>query len=176
MTSRVVVSMRVEASAQRAFEAFTDEIGDWWADSPLFRFTPRSPGRLAFTSPDGSADNTGGDRKLVERLPNGREFVIGDVRVWRPGEKLVLSWRAASFGPEHATEVEVTFEAVESGARITVEHRGWDSLPQEHVARHGFPLPLFLQRLGEAWRRGLARLGAGLPDNTSDDTSGEPRQ
>lgn len=172
MTSRVVVSMRVATSTQRAFEAFTDEIGEWWADSPLFRFTPRSPGRLAFTTPD----ENGGGRKLVERLANGREFVIGDVRVWRPGEKLVLSWRAASFGPEHATEVEVTFEPVENGARITVEHRGWDSVPQEHVARHGFPLPLFLQRLGEAWRNGLARLGASVPDDTSDDTSGEPRQ
>jgi hypothetical protein len=28
--------------------------------------------------------------------------------------------------------------------RVTVEHRGWDSVPQEHVARHGFPDAVFL--------------------------------
>ena len=45
-----------------------------------------------------------------------------------------------------------------SDTRVTVEHRGWDSIPQDHVARHGFPLPLFYKRQGEQWRAGLDRL------------------
>ncbi len=153
MTSRVVVSIRVPCSPIQAFEVFTEEIGEWWADSELFRFTPRSPGKLAFEAPD-----KGHAGRLIERLPNGREFKIGDVREWSPGERLVVGWRHANFGPDHSTEVEVRFEAIGAETRVTVEHRGWDSVPQDHLARHGFPLPLFQQRQGEQWRAGLERL------------------
>ena len=46
MTSAVIVSLRVDASPARAFEAFTAEIGEWWQASPLFMLTPRGDGRL----------------------------------------------------------------------------------------------------------------------------------
>jgi hypothetical protein len=154
MTSRIVVSIRVPCSPIQAFEVFTDEIGEWWVHSELFCFTPRSPGTLAFEPPD--ADGHGG--RLIERLPNGKTFEIGDVRHWSPGERLVVGWRQATFGPDHATEVEIRFEPVGAETRVTVEHRGWDSVPQTHVARHGFPLDLFQQRQGEQWRAGLERL------------------
>lgn len=154
MTSRVVVSLRVPCSPDEAFALFTEEIGVWWADSAFFRFTPRSPGTLAFEPP--GADGEGG--RLIERLPGGKVFEIGPVRAWAPGERLVVEWRHASFGPGHATEVEVTFERVGTETRVSVEHRGWESVPQDHVARHGFPLQLTNQRQGEQWRAGLERL------------------
>lgn len=150
MTSRVVVSIRVPCSPIQAFEVFTDEIGEWWRHSEMFKFTPRSPGRLAFErSPDGTPG------RLVEQLPNGKTFEIGPVRVWAPGERLVVGWRQATFGPEQETEVDVRFEPVGQETRVTVEHRGWDVVPQEHVARHGLPLPLFYQWQAGQWRDGL---------------------
>lgn len=155
MTSRVVVSLRVPCSPIQAFEIFTEEIGNWWADSELFRFTPRSPGKLAFEPPSNTTHG-----RLVEQLPNGKAFEIGPIRVWSPGEKLVVGWRMANFGPEHGTEVEVRFEPVGAETRVTVEHRGWDSVPQAHLARHGFPLALTNQRQGEQWRDGLEKLKA----------------
>jgi hypothetical protein len=151
MTSRVVVSIRVPCSPGQAFAIFTQDIGDWWADSPLFRFTPRSPGILAFEPPDAEGQNG----RLIERLPNGKTFEIGPVRAWQPGERLVVGWRQATFGPDHATEVEVRFDPVDGETRVTVEHRGWDTVPQDHVARHGFPLQLSNQKQGEQWRAGL---------------------
>jgi uncharacterized protein YndB with AHSA1/START domain len=96
----------------------------------------------------------------VEKLPNGKVFEIGPVRDWKPGERLVVGWRMATFGPEHATEVEVRFEPVGAETRVTVEHRGWDSVPQDHLARHGFPLNLTNQRQGEQWRAGLEAVKA----------------
>ncbi len=154
MTARVVVSMTVAADAARAFNAFTTEISQWWMDNPLFRFTPRSPGELAFEPPDSNGE--GG--RLVERLTSGKVFEVGRVSAWEPGRRLVVGWRCATFGPDHATEVEVRFEPVGTKTRVTVEHRGWDTVPQDHAARHGFPLPLFQQRLGEFWRGGLGRM------------------
>ncbi len=151
MSSRVVVALRIKAPPERVFEAFTQEIAVWWRPNGLFAFTPRSPGVMAFEIGDSG-------RRLVERQASGKVFEVGQVRVWQPGERLVVGWRQATFAPEMDTEVEVRFEAVEDGTRVTVEHRGWDSVPAPHVARHGFPDGLFLRRHGEWWRDLLAGL------------------
>ena len=45
---------------------------------------------------------------------------------------------------------------------MTVEHRGWDEIPQDHVARHGFELMLFQRRQAEHWRGLLATFGETL--------------
>ena len=150
MSSRVVVALRIAAPPERVFEAFTTEIAAWWRPNPLFAFTPRSPGVMAFEAlPEGEGEV---GRRLVERLASGKVFEVGRVRVWTPGERLVVGWRQAAFSSDMETEVEVRFEAVDEGTRVTVEHRGWDSVPQPHVARHGFPGGLFLRRHGEWWR------------------------
>jgi hypothetical protein len=41
---------------------------------------------------------------------------------------------------------------------VTVTHRGWDAIPAEHVARHGFPLNVFQLRQAEHWRALLAAM------------------
>ena len=53
----------------------------------------------------------------------------------------------------------VRFDPVATGTRVTVEHFGWDSIPQEHAARHRFPLVAFQQREAEWWQDLLRRLG-----------------
>ena len=150
MTSRVLVALRVKATPQRAFEAFTREIGQWWRHNPLFTFTPRDPGVMAFEPGEGG--------RLIETLPNGKVFEIGRIRVWEPPSRLVFGWRQATFAPDQDTEVEVRFEAVGDETRVSVEHRGWDSVPQDHVARHHFPDAVFLQRHGEWWQTLLAAM------------------
>jgi len=59
--------------------------------------------------------------------------------------------------------VHVGFEPVAGGAsRVVVEHFGWDAIPPEHAARHGFPLFPFQQRLAEWWGDLLSSLAAAL--------------
>lgn len=146
--SRVLVALRVKASPERAFEAFTREIGAWWRPNPLFAFTPREAGVLAFEPGEGG--------RLIETRAGGKVFEIGKVRAWEPPARLVFGWRQASFAPDQDTEVEVRFEPVGDETRITVEHTGWDSVPAAHVARHGFTNQLFLMRHGEWWQKLLA--------------------
>jgi uncharacterized protein YndB with AHSA1/START domain len=162
MSSRVVVALRIAAPPARVFEAFTAEIGLWWRPNPLFAFTPRSPGVMAFEAEEGG-------HRLVERLASGKVFEVGKVRVWSPGERLVVGWRQAAFAPDMDTEVEVRFEAVEDGTRVTVEHRGWDSVPTAHVARHGFPDGVFLRRHGEWWQGLLAGLAVAAASGQQGD-------
>lgn len=149
MSSRILVSLRIAAPPDVVFDAFVDDIALWWRPNTLFSFTPRSPGVMAFE-----------DGRLIERLPSGKVFEVGVVSVWERGARLVFGWRQATFTPEMSTEVEVRFEAVSQETRVTVEHRGWDSVPTPHVARHSFPNTVFLARHGEWWRDLLVGLAA----------------
>lgn len=148
MTSRILVSLRVAASPQRAFDAFVNDIGEWWQPNTLFRFTPHAAGNLAFEP------RLGG--RLTETQADGQVFEIGRLTAWEPGARLGFTWRQSSFEPDQVTHVEVRFEAVGVETRVTVEHRGWESVPEGHVARHGFPDSVFLRRHGEWWQTLLA--------------------
>lgn len=154
MSSSVLVALRIGAPPQRVFHAFTQEIGAWWRPDSLFAFTPRAPGALAFEP------GVGG--RFTETLDNGHVFEIGRIVAWEPPTHFAFTWRQAAFAPGQQTQVDVRFEPVGDGTRVTVEHRGWESVPQEHVARHGFPDAIFLQRHGEWWRTLLTALSAHL--------------
>jgi GNAT superfamily N-acetyltransferase/uncharacterized protein YndB with AHSA1/START domain len=160
MSSRIQVSLRVAASPQRAFEVFTRDIGAWWRPDPLFAFTPKGTGVLSFEPPTHSSDAVRQSGRLIETQANGEVFEIGEVTAWEPGKRLAFGWRQSSFAAGQSTQVEVRFEAVGVETRVTVEHRGWDTVPQDHVARHHFPDRVFLLRHGEWWQALLASLRA----------------
>jgi uncharacterized protein YndB with AHSA1/START domain len=153
--SRVLVALRVPVPAARAFAAFTEQIAEWWQPNGLFQFTAGRTGALAF--------EPGPHGRLVETYADGSSFVIGQIRTWDPPRRLVLSWRQASFAADQETELHVRFDDVEDATsavaqtRVTVEHFGWDTIPPEHAARHGFPLPTFQLRFAQWWQ---ALLGA----------------
>jgi len=148
VASRVLVAVRVSAPLERAFEVFTREIGLWWRPSQLFQFTGRGQGVPSFEGGEGG--------RLTETFADGGVFEIGRIKAWEPPSRLVFSWRQATFTPEQVTEVQIRFEAVGEETRVTVEHLGWDNVPQEHVARHRFPDDVFLLRHAEWWQALLA--------------------
>jgi uncharacterized protein YndB with AHSA1/START domain len=154
MTSQVFVALRVPANPLRAFEVFTGEIALWWQPSGLFQLTPRGDGKLAF--------EPGVDGRLLTTFANGDEFEIGRISIWEPGSRLVFTWRPTSFAPDQSTEVEVRCEGVGDETRISIEHRAWDTIPQKHAARHGFPEQVTLQRAADWWRVSLTRLKSKL--------------
>lgn len=155
MTAAVIVALRVGVSPDLAFTAFTRDIGRWWKSHPLFQLSRSGDGALRF-------DPEGPDGRLVTRFADGKLWEIGAVRHWLPGERLTFEWRLPSFKPDQVTEVDVRFEAVGGETRVTVEHRGWDAIPPQHVARHGFELMLFQRRLGEHWRELLKGMSDGI--------------
>lgn len=155
MPSRVLVALRVAAPPERAFQVFTRDIGEWWQPNDLFAFTRGKTGRLAF--------EPGHSGRLIETYADGSVFEVGRIRVWQPPRRLVLSWRQASFTTAQETEVRIRFDPVGDGTRVTVEHLGWDAIPQGHSARHGFPLGAFQARHAEWWQRLLASFRASTP-------------
>jgi uncharacterized protein YndB with AHSA1/START domain len=148
MNSRVLVALRIAAPRERVFTAFTREIHLWWRPHPMFLFSRRTGGTLAIEPELGG--------RFTETYADGTCFEIGRVTHWEPGARLALTWRQASFRQGQITEVDISFESVGAETRVTVEHRGWDNIPAAHVARHGMPDTLFLQRHGQYWQALLA--------------------
>lgn len=143
MTSKVYVALRVRATPERAFAAFVEEIGAWWRPNRLFQTTPRAPGRLSFEPGEGG--------RLIETLESGKVFEIGQILAWEPPGRLLFTWRQANFPQGLRTEVEVRFEAVGEETRVSVEHRGFDQVP-DGAARHGFADQILLMRLADWWQ------------------------
>lgn len=115
----------VAAEPDLAFEVFTTRFGDWWpghhlSDEPIEAYV-LEPGE-------------GG--RWYERTASGAVCQWGEVLRWEPPHRLVLSWAISAewhADPSLASEVAVTFERVDGGTRVVLEHR-------------------HLDRAGEGWR------------------------
>jgi Activator of Hsp90 ATPase homolog 1-like protein len=142
---RVTTVVPVDPAA--AFEVFTGQVDAWWKRGPRYR-----PGRLRLGIMRFDPPGVGGRLLEVYDEASGDAFEVGRVRVWKPAEKLVFEFRARNFEPDQSTEVEVRFEAVAGGTRVTLEHRGWDSIPLDHPARHGWGASgAFTSMMGLFW-------------------------
>jgi SAM-dependent methyltransferase/uncharacterized protein YndB with AHSA1/START domain len=68
----------------------------------------------------------------LEPGPRGRVVQRGEevakVTAWEPGKRLVLEWHPATWKREEKANVELRFEAIPEGTRITCEVRGWGGL------------------------------------------------
>ena len=150
MSAKIMVSIRLKVAPAVAFDLFTRKVDDWWRKGPKYRMGPQ--GRLRFEPGEGG--------RLIEIYDEaaGELFEIGRILVWRPGERLVFEWRLPNFTADQSTEVDIGFTAVEGGTRLTLEHRGWDSLPPDHPARHGMNDSLFLLTNARWWEDHFAAL------------------
>ncbi|MFV8752945.1 SRPBCC domain-containing protein [Nannocystaceae bacterium ST9] len=137
-TPRASTIVRIDPHA--AFALFTGEIALWWKPTPRRKVGLRG-GTLYF-----EGESSG---RLCERLDD-QVYEVGRVLAWRPGELLRFEWRAPSFEPGEATEVEVRFEPEGEGTRVSVEHRGWERIPDERL-RRGLDDSSFESMLGLWW-------------------------
>jgi uncharacterized protein YndB with AHSA1/START domain len=141
----VSVTTLVAVDPLTAFSIFTEEIEAWWKPRVKDLFRKSWTGVMKF--------EPGPPRRLIEVYSDAPDdpFEVGRVLTWAPGERLVFEWRQGNFGESDATEIEVRFEAVEKGTRVTIEHRGWGTLPLQHPARHGYSGDAFTNMIGLRW-------------------------
>jgi len=143
---RVRVSVTVDADPATAFAVFTEETDLWWRRGPKFRIAGRHPGVVRFEPWLGG--------RLVESFESAdgpQEFATGTITAWDPPERFCFEWRAVNFVPGETTRVEVIFEAVPRGTRVTVEHTGWAALRPDHPVRHGQETAAFVRSMGLWW-------------------------
>ena len=144
---RVVVSTFVAVKPDAAFEIFTRDIDLWWRRTPRYRRMLEQAGTLAFegTPPE----------RLVEQ-GGASVTVLGRVLAWEAGKRLVFEWQAGELADALHSEVEVRFEPLRGGTRVTLEHRGLDQLPVNHPARRGLTGEAFGAMFGYFWADALA--------------------
>lgn len=120
----VKTGVTLSAPVEYAFQVFVERIGDWWPRA--YTFSQDDLAQIGFDR------QAGGRWYEVDR--RGRRLDWGEVRVFEPQRRLVLSWAiSASRGQEpfdRASEVEVRFKSLgPKQTRVDLEHRDF--------ARHG---------------------------------------
>jgi uncharacterized protein YndB with AHSA1/START domain len=128
-TDRVRVSIDVAVDPATAFEVFTEEIDAWYRRGPHSWKHPDRAVGIRFEP------GVGGRLIEVHDAATGEGFAFGKILVWEPGERLVFADLLSSTPPDSLTEVEVRFEAAGGGTRVTLEHRGLDTLPPDVAAQ-----------------------------------------
>lgn len=158
------VSVAVAVPRELAFEIFTTEIDRWWRRGPKFRHAGSRAGFVHIEPHVGGRLFESFEREPLAGEPNDGKpvthvFEVGRVSVWDPPQRLVFSWRNATFAPEEkSTEVEVVFAPTSSGTLVTVTHRGWSALRPDHPARHGRQGADFARMIGLWWGEQLSSL------------------
>lgn len=109
---RITVDVALDPAA--AFDAFTAEIDSWWVRDRHSWHDPDRAVGIRFEP------GVGGRLVEVHDRATGDGVALAVVVVWQPGERLMF--RDAD--RESPQEVEVRFDAVETGTRVTLEHRG----------------------------------------------------
>ena len=105
----IVKSIVLRCHPERAFALFTDHAGLWW------------PAERRHTKDAASMIRMEATGRFFERSSDGSEVELGVVRLFDPARRLLVDWYPGT-GRANPTQVEVSFEAVDGGTRITVRH------------------------------------------------------
>jgi uncharacterized protein YndB with AHSA1/START domain len=105
----IVKSVVLECSRERAFRLFTEHAGMWW------------PEDRRHTDDDASEIRIEPSGRFFERARNGTEVALGVVRAFDPDKRLLLDWYPGT-SSAHPTRVEVIFESVDDGTKVTIVH------------------------------------------------------
>jgi uncharacterized protein YndB with AHSA1/START domain len=120
----IIRTVKVPVDPATAFAAFTDEIDVWY-----------ERGRYSWNVPERAVGIRFEGGRLLELHDDGDAYEMGRVTAWEPGERLAFVYRSVHLPSELRTEVEVRFEPVNGGTRVTLEHRGLEQLPTDEYER-----------------------------------------
>jgi uncharacterized protein YndB with AHSA1/START domain len=116
VTEAIRKTVLVDFTPAEAFELFTTRVSSWWPTATHsyggdkvkdVAFEPFVGGLLYEVNEEGKA-------------PWGR------ITAWEPPHRLVMEWLLVKCGDFAGTEVEVRFSPEGPGARVELEHRGWE--------------------------------------------------
>jgi hypothetical protein len=118
----VRLSVEVPVDPTTAFKIFTLEIGRWWRPGPInWNNAGRAVGVRIEPGP-------GGRWMEIHDLKTGEGVTQGRFTVWELGARLVFLYQDVGHQLD-GTEVEIDFEPIADGARVTLTHRGWERVP-----------------------------------------------
>jgi uncharacterized protein YndB with AHSA1/START domain len=108
-TQPVTKSVLLACDPARAFELFTKHAGAWWPEDR--RHTDDAASTIRIES----------SGRFFERATDGTEVELGVVRRFEAAQRLILDWYPGT-GPDDPTHVEIRFESVDGGTRVSITH------------------------------------------------------
>lgn len=139
----------VNASPERAFEAWASELATWW---PFHTHSVCGDGATAAFA----------DGQLVETGPDGSTHVWGTVTAWVPGHRIAMTWHPGH-DDDISTTVDVQFDGVGADRTlVTLTHSGWERRQDAVDARDNY-------RTGWATVVGHYGRSLGVPDTAGSD-------
>jgi uncharacterized protein YndB with AHSA1/START domain len=127
----LLVEFALAAPVEHAFDVWTRRTRLWW---PPSHTVSGNPERIVFEPRPGG--------RIVEVAASGERHQWGELLDWEPPSRLRFRWHLF-FDPSEATEVEITFRAVDGGTVVRLEQRGWERLGAAGRPRR--------ERTGRAW-------------------------
>jgi uncharacterized glyoxalase superfamily protein PhnB/uncharacterized protein YndB with AHSA1/START domain len=124
----VTASVDVAVDPATAFEVFTVEVGAWWKPGPTTWNDSTQAVGMRFEP------GVGGRWLEVWDEATGEGFEMGRITAWEPPSRLVFAYMDNDL-PDPQTEVEVRFDPIAGGTRVTLEHRGWSRIPEPVATR-----------------------------------------
>ncbi len=127
MTDSIEKSLTVPLNPERAFRLFTEEITDWW---PIDTYSLSNDDEKVVKSVH-IAPEVGGE--ITEIRHDGSTALWGRVTEWEPGRRFGMRWQIGHPDGD-ATHVNVCFDLVADGTRVTLIHSGWQGLGKAAIA------------------------------------------
>lgn len=112
----VVRTVEVAVDPGTAFRMFTEEIDEWYERGPYSWNDPERAVAIRFEH-----------GRLLEVWDEGDGYEMGFVTAWEPGERLVFAYRSVHLPPDLETEVEIRFEPIAAGTRVSSSTEGSSS-------------------------------------------------
>ena len=113
----IVVEFDVRATPEHAFDVWTSKPSIWWPRSHTV--TQDQDLTVVFEPFPGG--------RIYERGSDGAEHDWGEVLRWEPPVRVGYLWHLF-FDRSEATEITVTFTALEEGSRVRLEQTGFEKL------------------------------------------------
>ena len=144
-------STMVRSDPRHTFDTFVRTIGAWWPAVPFSAGQDRVR--------DVTVEQRAGGR-VYETWADGTELDWGELLAWDPPERFVMTWAQTPV----PTEVELSFAALGPAlTRVTVEHRGWEAMTDEQLARDcALPGGYTSGAYSAGWARILERFAAAM--------------
>lgn len=139
--SPLELSYDLACSPVHAFAVWTERLSTWW---PRGHSVSHDPATVV------SLEGYVGGR-LLETTPDGTVHVFGEVTAWDPPHSFSYRWHIGRH-PSEATDVTISFVAVEGGSRLSIRQTGWERLGADgpsyreaNAAGWGALLPSYLR-------------------------------
>ena len=151
----------VRSGRRHTFDVFVRTIGAWWPVIPFSAGQERVR-QVTFEQREGG--------RVYETWRDGAEVDWGRLLAWEPPRRFVLSWNMTPV----ATEVEFAFAELSPVlTRVAVEHRGWERLTDEQLAKDcALPGGYAAGAFARGWAQVLDRLATATGDASSASPAG----